>query len=192
MKSLDVLWQLPVGCDFSGFFVEILTLIQPLVRVFDFRLDIGSCSDTMLKVTLPLLTTAALSLVYPNPVLFPQPLPPQQLLQPNERTALLATTSVHSQRHKRQQPDVLIQHGDPSAWPSGVLVLLCEPLSSLFCSWRRVQHSIVDGAAASSRPHLLIGRCMTESSCAPKTLLQTPNIPPCPCPPSHPSCAAAA
>ena len=50
MKTLDVLWKLPVGCDFSGFFVEILTLIQPLVRTFDFRLDIGSCSDTMLKV----------------------------------------------------------------------------------------------------------------------------------------------
>jgi hypothetical protein len=53
MKSLDVLWQLPVGCDFSGFFVEVLTLIEPLVRIFDFRLDIGSCSDTMLKVLTP-------------------------------------------------------------------------------------------------------------------------------------------
>jgi hypothetical protein len=50
MKSLDVLWKLPVGCDFSGFFVEILSIIQPLVRVFDFRLDIGSCSATMLQV----------------------------------------------------------------------------------------------------------------------------------------------
>lgn len=50
MKSLDVQWKLPVGCDFSGFFVEVLTLIEPLTKVFDFRLDIGSCSDSMLKV----------------------------------------------------------------------------------------------------------------------------------------------
>ncbi len=53
MKTLDVQWKLPVGCDFSGFFVEILTLIEPLTRVFDFRLDIGSCSDSMLKATAP-------------------------------------------------------------------------------------------------------------------------------------------
>ncbi len=50
MKSLDVLWKLPVGCDFSGFFVEVLTVIQPLIRIFNFRLDIGACSDTMLQV----------------------------------------------------------------------------------------------------------------------------------------------
>jgi hypothetical protein len=76
-----------------------------------------------------------------------------QLLQPNERHALLATTAVHSKRNKRQQPDVLIQHGDPTAWAAGVM------------------DSLVSGA--SPKPHLLIGRCMTESSCAP------PSPPPC-------------
>ncbi len=72
---------------------------------------------------------------------------PPQLLQPNERSALLAATSVHADRNKRQQADVLIQHGDPTAWPGGVVDALL--------------HS--DGTAP-PRPHLLIGRCMTESS----------------------------
>eukprot|EP00959_Pyramimonas_sp_CCMP1952_P417471 8746419-Pyramimonas_sp.AAC.2 len=48
--QLPLEWKTPVGCDFSGFFVEVLGYIVALeARAPAFRLDVGRCTEAMLE-----------------------------------------------------------------------------------------------------------------------------------------------
>ena len=54
-STLQVQWHLPIGCDYSGFFVEGLTFavgLSPLLP--NFSLEVGACSDRMLDQATPL------------------------------------------------------------------------------------------------------------------------------------------
>jgi hypothetical protein len=88
------MWQ-PVGCDFSGFFVELLGYLVPLSRRSSvrFAVDLGACSDETL----------------------------QQLL-PDEAVALrLASSRFRELPHMH---DILVEHSEPCTWqnPGGVAV----------------------------------------------------------------------
>lgn len=50
---LSVLWHTPIGCDFSGFFVELLGVIVALDPHVNLRLDIGFCSPSMVAQLSP-------------------------------------------------------------------------------------------------------------------------------------------
>ena len=48
--TVSVQWRTPVGCDYSGFFVETLTFAVGLSSLLPkFHLDIGKCKETMLS-----------------------------------------------------------------------------------------------------------------------------------------------
>eukprot|EP00240_Pyramimonas_obovata_P015252 CAMPEP_0118948510 /NCGR_PEP_ID=MMETSP1169-20130426/47967_1 /TAXON_ID=36882 /ORGANISM="Pyramimonas obovata, Strain CCMP722" /LENGTH=276 /DNA_ID=CAMNT_0006894961 /DNA_START=117 /DNA_END=944 /DNA_ORIENTATION=+ len=73
-------WKTPVGCDFSGFFVEVLGYIVALdKRTPAFHLDIGQCSEDMLTK-----------------------------VGPEEREVLRRLQSKH--RHEAVEQTVLVQH----------------------------------------------------------------------------------
>ena len=53
--AADVVWRLPVGCDFSGFFVELLGYVVPLTAhpQLRFAVDLGQCSAETLRQLAP-------------------------------------------------------------------------------------------------------------------------------------------
>ena len=54
-STLHVQWHLPIGCDYSGFFVEGLTFAVGLSSLLpNFSLKVGACSDQMLDQATPL------------------------------------------------------------------------------------------------------------------------------------------
>jgi hypothetical protein len=80
-------WRLPVGCDYSGFFVEMLGSLAELIRrTGSVALNVGACSDAMLAS-----------------------------LGPEEERAVRKATAVHASSGSRV-PDVLLQHSDPCTW----------------------------------------------------------------------------
>ena len=53
-RGLKVEWILPVGCDFSGFFVELLGYIVELNSRFDLAIrGLGVCTDSFLETLGP-------------------------------------------------------------------------------------------------------------------------------------------
>ena len=80
------MWQ-PVGCDFSGFFVELLGYLVPLSRRSSVRLavDLGACSDETME----------------------------QLL-PDEAAALRLASSRF--RELPYMHDILVEHSEPCTW----------------------------------------------------------------------------
>ena len=85
-----VRWELPVGCDFSGFFVETVTLLPELLRRTEgtMQYKVGECSDETLDA-----------------------------LPAEERTALLRAqaNAVHGKPLLWRTHVALIQHGAPAA-----------------------------------------------------------------------------
>ncbi|KAK3235770.1 hypothetical protein CYMTET_54035 [Cymbomonas tetramitiformis] len=52
--SLSVTWKLPVGCDFSGFFLEVLGYLVALEgKVPNLGVDMGTCSEEMFGMLAP-------------------------------------------------------------------------------------------------------------------------------------------
>ena len=46
-------WRLPVGCDFSGFFIEMLGSLAELMNQANVALNTGACSEAMLASLAP-------------------------------------------------------------------------------------------------------------------------------------------
>eukprot|EP00038_Savillea_parva_P005019 m.146052 g.146052 ORF g.146052 m.146052 type:complete len:563 (-) comp11640_c0_seq2:106-1794(-) len=107
--NVSVVWRLPIGCDFSGFFVEVLGLLPGLVNLLPrFYLDIGHCEAAILNA-----------------------------LEPRDRHLLTQlqhrSIDIVSRLATSGQPYVLIQHkvpGSPLMWASGnVLAHICRAMT---------------------------------------------------------------
>ena len=108
-SSTTVVWHAPIGCDFSGFFMEALTFAVGLSKLFEnFQFNVGTCSNEMKK----------------------------------QLTSLEQEVLMFGHQNKITSPSILILHKLPNQDYN------YNKLTQL-------------------RPHLLIGRQMTESTILP-------------------------
>ena len=124
-------WRLPVGCDFSGFFIEMLGCLAELINQATVALNTGACSEAMLASLAPgeeravrwATAVHAAASELPHPVIhdalqnlgpdpnFPpthHPSKPSTLLVPGCLSPLVMVAE--------RIPDVLLQHSEPCSW----------------------------------------------------------------------------
>ena len=89
-RHRSLLWRLPVGCDFSGFFVELLGYLGALDARFRLAVDVGECTEEMFA-KLPAAEGALL-----------------RRLQ-SERAAAKAATAAPA-------PEIVVQHTTPCGY----------------------------------------------------------------------------